>query len=145
MKNMMKILTILILCAGVISVSGCKTYSPYTISMYGDNMYFSPKRPEAVRVFYQKPPGDYIEMGEITVHDVWSMSRAMDLLRAKTAELGGDAIYIISTIVIPDNDYPFRYGVGYGHHDPHSWGYGFGAYDYPENELTVTGVVIRYR
>ena len=133
----------LILLLILLFVSGCKTYEPpTTISMYGTDMYFSPKVPEAVQVFHNKPPGRYMEIGELTVEKAYSLNRAKDVLRRKAAGLGGDAVYIVDILVVPDT-YPYSYGFQYGHHH-HPYGFNYGYNRYADYEYTVTGVVIRY-
>ena len=124
-------------------ISGCKTYEPpMTISMYGRDMYYSPKPLEAVQVFHNKPPGRYIEIGELTVEGVYNLNRAKDALRKKAAELGGDAVYIVNILTLPENP-PVSYGLGYGHRH-HSHSYHYGHHRVSSYEYTVTGVVIRY-
>jgi len=126
------------------SFSGCKTYEPYaSINMYGNDMYFSPRPIEAVQVFHNKPPGRFMEIGEITVERAFSLERAKDVLRRKAADIGGDAIYIVDVLVIPESR-PHSVGFSYGHQYGYNHGYSYGYNRDYDFEYTVTGVIIRY-
>ncbi len=102
-------------------------------------MYFPPTKKEYVSVFMKRPPGKYIEMGEITVKNVSTIEMGKRYLKSKAAELGGDAVYIIS--IVPYNK-ESPYGLGY---DYYSGNFGFG-YNYRniETRFNITGVVIKY-
>ena len=126
-----------------IVLSGCVTYEPYSsVSMYGADMYFSPRPVESVQVFHNRPPGNYMEIGEITVERSYSLEKAKDVLRKRAASIGGDAVYIVDTLLVPES-YSNSMGFNYGH-NKHPYGYNYGYNKYPDVEYTVTGVIIRY-
>lgn len=116
-----KIIFILII---TILVGGCASYS---VNLYENRANYKPTNPKEVRVFHKIPQDrDFIELGEVTVSGVDSWSWAENALKKKTAELGGDAVYII-------NKSDTSEGAMVGH---------LGAFD---TTLIVTGVVIKYK
>ena len=98
--GMKKIIAIFL---AVLLLSGCMTFEPpTTISMYGKDMYYPPKPLAVVQIYHNKPPGRYIEMGEVTVEGAYSLKSARNVLRQNAAALGGDAVYITNIFAYPD-------------------------------------------
>lgn len=105
-------------------LSGCASYS---VNLYENTTHYKPTNPKEVRVFHKIPQDrGFIELGEITVSGVDTWSWAENALKKKTAELGGDAVYII-------NKDDTSEGAMVGH---------LGGFD---TTLIVTGVVIKYK
>jgi hypothetical protein len=136
-----------------LACSGCVTLKPATtVTLYDDNVWFTPTDAKVVKVFYKKPENTrFVEIGEITVEDARNMEEAKQALKERAAELGGNAVYIVNVVVTQDmlpNPYdptfgpvPFR--------DRHHYYYrpafsDFHYYDQILNLMTVTGVAIRY-
>ena len=137
MKSSFFLLILILLC------SGCKTYEPHTsINMYGTDAYFPQKKPQDVKVFHHKPPGDYTEIGELTVEGTYSMNYAKEILKRKAAAIGGDAVFLVNIIILQDDPYGSVFNYNY-HRHPHKFGYN--TQNYINYEYTITGVIIRYK
>jgi len=76
----------------VMFISGCATFSSV---MYTDNIY-APTDPLRVKVFSNKPPQEYISIGEVSAKGASTSSRSnmIEQLKTKAAEMGGDAIIL---------------------------------------------------
>jgi len=119
---MKRILITFIACIGCASVS---------VNLYKGSTVFPTTDSSKVSVFQQKPQKEnFIEIGEITVSEVYRWSDAERELKKAASKLGGDAVYIIHQGKRSEAALFPVYGSGI-----------MGAMD---SEIIVTGVVIKY-
>ena len=119
----------------ILILLGCATGST-SINLYRGAVTYSPTDSKRVSVYHQKPQNaNFIEIGEITISEVYSWKDAEKLLKEEAAKLGGDAVYIIHQdkksegVIVP----AYRGRV-----------YGGGIYGSMDTTLIVTGIAIKY-
>ncbi len=124
MKKISLFLSILILAAGCAAVS-VKPYNP--------EVSYPAQDPANILVYTSKPPGEFIEIGEITVEGASSWSQVERIFKIKSAEIGADAAYLYSkTEKKEEYVRPHECHFDYGYYYPYRYGhdYYFHHYNY---------------
>jgi hypothetical protein len=115
----------LVICHLLISCASVST------NLYRNSPTYPPSDPSKVGVFHQKPQNEnFIEIGEVTVSDVYSWKEVEKELKKAAAKWGGDAVYIISQNMKGEGVLTSGYKSAVG---------------VINTQMIVTGVVIKYK
>jgi len=87
-----------VMCSFVMPFTYAQRYQVSSVTLYNETAVYPKTNPEKVKVFRKIPPGNFIEIAEITAQSI-SWGRIETAFKAKAAELGGDAVYIVIKFV----------------------------------------------